>query len=261
MSQQLTLSVYVPAIGQQELLDECVEHLSENVKGVVPIYVIDNGSKVPLTSSFANVIRNDENRGMVGSLKDATAMCRTDILVYQHSDLFIYEGGWDEKVIRAFESDPKLAALGIVGAEIADPNGGRSNVWCAFRDWHVHGKRPVREVTPVALLDGCWMAFRRSALEGLDWDSLESNGYLFSYDKDLTLTLTMKSLHVGVINLDSQHIGGQTSCREEFNETLKNQGSNLDSMYRESERRYIDKWKPCLPVRVMQDWTVHVGRK
>lgn len=257
----MNLEIWTPAIGQQEMLDHTLELVVKNAKTAPKCFVIDNGSREPLRSSLATVIRNDDNLGMIGSLIQARENCQADILVFMHSDMEIFEEGWDVKVIQAFEADSKLAALGVVGAVQADSNGGRSGTVCAFRDGHLHGTKPRQEITPVALLDGCWMAFRNAYLEHLDFDGFESNGYLFSYDKDLTLTLTMESLHVGVINLDSQHIGGQTSCREEFNDSLAKKGQNLNEMYRESERRYINKWKACFPVRVKPDWVVNVGTR
>lgn len=258
----MRLEAWTPALGQQEILDKCIGLLHRNATDPeTALYVIDNGSKNALDSAHAFVIRNEENRGMVGSLNQAVEHSTADVIVYLHSDMYLYEEGWDRKIIHAFKSDPKLAALGVVGAEVAEADGGRSRVWCSFRDWPIHGSHPRKEITPVALLDGCLMAFRRSVLQETNLDALEENGYLFSYDKDLTLTLTMDSHRVAVIDLDCQHIGGQTSCREEFNDTLKSQGLNLDDMYKESERRYIEKWKPCFPVAVMQDWTVHVGRR
>lgn len=243
------------------MLDRTLELVVKNAKTNPRCVVIDNGSKFPLRSSLSKVIRNDDNLGMIGSLVQARENCEADIMVFMHSDMEIYEEGWDVKVIRAFEKDGKLAALGAVGAVQADSNGGRSGTVCAFRDGHLHGTKPNQEVTPVALLDGCWMAFNTGHLEHLDLDQFESNGYLFSYDKDLTLSLAMESLHVGVIDIDCQHIGGQTSCREEFNESLEKKGQNLDEMYRHSEQRYINKWKPCFPVRVRSDWHVDVGAR
>lgn len=257
-----SLAVYIPALGQQETLNETLRLLATNAHAHwLEMYVIDNASKEPLKSKFAKIIRNEENRGMVGSLRQAVEHSTAEVIVYLHSDMYIYEENWDREVLAAFEADPKLAALGVVGAKQADANGGRSQVVCAFRDAEKHGSRPKQMVTPVALLDGCFMAFRRDHIKDLDWDGFESNGYLFSYDKDLTLSLTMASLHVAVINLESEHLGGQTSCREEFNDTLKSKGSDLDAMYRESERRYIEKWKQALPVSVTQDYVVHVGKR
>lgn len=259
----MKLDVYIPAIGQEEILNQCIDFLWYNC-GDGPIvtrcFVIDNGSKVPIKAGV-KVIRNEENLGMVGSLKQALEHSDADIICYMHSDMFIYEQGWDTQIIQAFEADPKLACLGVVGAVQADANGGRTGTVCAFRDGHLHGTKPTQKITPVCLLDGCCQIFRRSVLETVPWDEFEENGYLFSYDKGITVWLTMASHRVGVIDLDSEHLGGRTSCQTEFNNTLTEKGTTLDAMYRESERKYIERWKSCFPIRVTPDWVVHVGGK
>jgi glycosyltransferase involved in cell wall biosynthesis len=255
----MTLDVFIPAIGQQELLDQTIQHLVDNdVLDSTWYYVIDNGSKTPLQSEIADVIRNEENLGMVGSLRQAMEYSDAEILIYLHSDMLIFEPGWDTQLIEAFESDPKLAALGVVGAVQADSNGGRSGTVCAFRDGHLHGTKPTQNITPVALLDGCFVAYRRVVLENFDWDEFENNGYYF-YDKDISLTLTMQSWHVGVIDFDSTHLGGQTSCRTEFVDTLTKRNENHDMIYARSETRFLKKWGHVLPVKVRGDFHVDVG--
>lgn len=260
---KLDLAVYVPAIGQNELLNSVLRELwdhSTHDPDLTASFVIDNASKEPIKTRYAEVIRNEENLGMVGSLQQAVEHSNAEILVYMHSDMYIYENGWDSKLVDAFRDDPKLGALGVVGAPSADANGGRGGTICAFRNGEIHGAKPTQFITPAALLDGCFVAYRRAFLENIDWESFEDNGYYF-YDKDISLTLTMQSRHVGVVNFDCDHLGGQTSCRPEFNETLVARKENHDFIYARSENRYLEKWKAVLPVKVRSDWHVDVGVK
>jgi glycosyltransferase involved in cell wall biosynthesis len=258
----MTLQVFTPAIGQQDTLTLALSLLAKHAHNWVSMTVIDNASMTPIVSKFAKVIRNEENKGMVGSLAQARSLCTTDILVYLHSDMLIYEPDWDTKILEAFEADDRLGLLGVVGAIQADADGGRSGTVCAFRNWKDHGSKPTKPLTPVALLDGCFMAFRKSMMDELNLPEVygDGNEYFF-YDKELSLTVTMASWKVGVINLECEHLGGQTSCSEEFTKKIHSDLQTHDTMYARSERRYIDKWKDCFPVRVLSDWTVHVGRK
>lgn len=258
----MILDVYIPAIGQQELLVKCLDHLYENLgDGVLSgrMVVIDNGSKEPLTVGN-EVIRNEENLGMVGSLKQALDHSEAEVLVYMHSDLFLYEPGWDTQILQAFEDDPKLACLGVVGAVQADANGGRTGTVCAFRDGHLHGSKPTQKITPVAILDGCLMAFRRQTMLDMNLPDTTWPTHHF-YDKALALELTMASHHVGVIDLDCEHLGGQTSCRPEYQKWAEEKHGGDHKIYLQAESRYINKWAPCFPVRVESDYTVHVGRR
>lgn len=257
----MKVSAYIPALGQQEILDECVELLATNsTLSDTKLFVIDNASKTPLKSQYAFIIRNEENAGMVGSLRQAVQHSDADVLCYLHSDMFIFEPGWDAQILQAFEADPKLGMLGVVGAEVAEANGGRSLVHCAFRDWVKHGHKPTKKITPVAILDGCCLIMRRELLltgDLLD-ETLPSHHF---YDKSLSLAFTMASHRVGVIDLDCAHISGQTSCRPEYQDWAQKNHGGDDMIYHRAEQHYLNKWGPCFPVRVMPDWTVHVGRK
>lgn len=260
----MTLDVYIPAIGQKELLYKCIAFLHASSEADADFTIIDNGSKEPLFShsSLRHVrgIRNEENLGMVASLQQAVDDSEADILVYMHSDMFIFEPGWDRKIIESFEADPKLACLGVVGAVQADANGGRTGTVCAFRDWQNHGSKPTQKVTPVALLDGCFFATRRQVLVDLNLPDTDWPTHHF-YDKDLSLSLTMASQRVGVIDLDCEHRGGETSCRPEYQEWANQKHGGDREIYLKAEARYINKWKPCFPVFVDPSWVVHVGRK
>lgn len=252
----MTIDVYIPAIGGHEMLYGTKLRLLENAAGVVRVTVIDNASKNPFAGP--NVIRNEENLGMIGSLRQAVEHSTADILVYMHSDMLIHERGWDEKMAFWFTADPLLACVGVVGATRADSDGGRSDTVCSFSDAEAHGRRPSLPLTPVALLDGCFMAFRLDCLDMLDWDQFEPQGYYF-YDKDITLTLTMRGLHVGVINLHSEHLCGKTSTGIEYTDLLRDSNMSHEGMYHESMNRYLGKWSENLPVRVDQNWTVHAN--
>lgn len=257
----LSVATYTPALGQQSLVDDSLELLLDNaVLRETSFHIIDNASKEPITSPFAAVIRNEENKGMVGTLRQAREHCTAEILVYLHSDMFIYHEGWDREIATAFENDPKLGLLGVVGAEWATKDGGRALVHCAFRDWVSHGHKPTKMITPVAILDGCFCAFRKSMMEELDIPEVYGDGNeFFFYDKELSLTCTMASWRVGVINLDCQHLGGSTSCGPEFIDSLADKGTSHDEMYQRSEQRYLNKWKDQFTVKVAKDWTVHVS--
>lgn len=260
------ITVYIPAIGQQEYLDQALSLMIQNSdRDDTKFVVIDNGSKEPLKSYFdqVEIIRNEENVGMLASLQQARDHCTSEILIMTHSDMMIYEKGWDDMIAFAFHLDPKLGLLGLAGARVATPDGGRAETYTSFRSWEAHGKKtPYASIIPCALLDGCFMAFRKLAMIDTNIPTrTDVNGYLFLYDKGQSLRMTMASWHVGVIGIESEHFGGLTSCREEFNDTLRKKNTHLDEMYRESEALYINEWRECFPVRVSDDWTVHVGRK
>ncbi len=258
----MTIDYFLPAIGQQDLLNRCLSLLRKNMRGTrAELRVIDNGSIPPLQvyHALGTVSRMENNLGMVEGLVFAMRHSLADILVYSHTDFLIYEAGWDLKLASYFEADDQLGLIGAVGARVAAANGGREEVFCSFRNGHEHGWQTPPGIHPVALLDGCFMAFRRRDLDRIGIDRSFSPHHF--YDKDWSLSFVLAGARVGVIDLDCEHLGGQTSCRPDYQEWANKaapQGGDRD-FYLANERRYIAKYAHLLPVRVNKDWGVAVG--
>jgi hypothetical protein len=255
----MTIDYVLPAIGQQELLNRCLHHLLTNAEGWPEFYVIDNGSEPPLALSNdydAKVCRQETNLGMIESLAFAMSISHADILVYSHTDFLIYERGWDWKLKHYFEADDKLGLIGAVGARVAAENGGREEVFCSFRDGEKHGIKTPQGIHAVALLDGCFMAFRRRDLDRIGIDRSFSPHHF--YDKDWSLSFALNGARVGVIDLDCEHLGGQTSCRPDYQEwaNAKDPKGGDRSFYLANEQRYIAKHQDVFPVRVNEEWSV-----
>lgn len=263
------IDVIIPHIDKQELLDTCLTHYAQccdpNLTNVI---VIDNGSSVPLVNNiYGSVVRMEENLGMVLSLEKAKELSTAEILIYTHSDMFYYDKGWDKKVADAFDADHNLGLLGVVGAQIASENGGRANVFCSFRGGHVHGNQTPAGVHAVALLDGCSMMFRRTALDSIEIDKKFYPHHF--YDKDWSLEVLTHGWRVGVIAIDCEHLNGQVSCFGSYqswaNEYLKKEGIATDItgdlyFYYENEKRYSKKWNPHMPIIVSSDWSYKSSR-
>lgn len=258
----MRLDYFIPAIGQQQMLDECLLHLKRGIDNYLGtrIHVIDNGSNPPLRidpvlSLFVCVHRLEENLGMIESLVFAMRNSTADILVYSHSDFFVYEGGWDTTIGAYFEADDKLGLIGTVGAAVAASNGGREEVLCSFVDGHLHGGQTPTGIHPAVLLDGCFMAFRRSYLDRVGIDrSFKPHHF---YDKDWSLSFALAGVRVGVMSLYCQHRGGQTSCRPEYQAWAKEKTANGDQdFYLANEAKYIGKHREVFPVRVDSAWNV-----
>jgi glycosyltransferase involved in cell wall biosynthesis len=258
----VTIDYFIPVIGQQNQLDECLLHLARNLDNFerTQIHVIDNGSDEPIyvdphVRNFVRLHRQDKNLGMVESLIFAMRNSSADLLVYSHSDFLIYEAGWDTTLRTYFEADEKLGLIGVVGAAVAAENGGRGDVMCSFIDGYKHGEQTPVGVHPCALLDGCFMAFRRKALDAVGVDRTFKPHHF--YDKDWSLNILFGLWRVGVMSLYCAHRGGQVSCRPEYQNWAKGVSAGGDQdFYFENERKYIDKWKHVLPVTVHPDWSV-----
>lgn len=249
----MTLEYFIPCIGQPELVAQCCENLLKGRRGIADITVIDNGSKIPIKAETSRpqiwIYRSEENMGMVKTLDFVRRKSVADIIVYAHSDFMLYEDEWNLKIAAHFEADPKLGLIGAVGAEQADTNGGRSRVWCSFRDGEVHGWKPeTSALRPVVLLDGCFMAFRRSAMEDAGIPDLSFPFHHF-YDKDISLSMHTKGWKVAVLQMDCEHLSGKTACQPECQEFFNKYGGE-QAIYNEAEKRYLSKWSHLFPISV-----------
>lgn len=270
----MKIDVVIPHIGNQELLNKTLSLYKENCNPeITSVIVIDNGSAEPLVNEiYGRVVRFNENLGMIDGLEQAKILSDAPILMYTHSDMLYYEKGWDQRVIDAFKANEKLGLVGIVGATEAHLGGGRGEVHLSFRNWQPHGYLTPREgVTQVALLDGCCMIFRRSALDSFEIDK----GFMphHFYDKDWSLEVLSHGWNVGAINIDCEHLSGQvanfTDYQDWANEYLRKRGIDNKGLtgdmyfYYANEARYNQKWADSgiLPVFVSTDGTLTMPNK
>lgn len=261
----MKIDVIIPHINKPALLEKCLNLYKENCDpAITNVIVIDNASEPPLQNNiYGSVVRYPDNLGMIKSLEEAKKMSTADILIYTHSDTFYYEKGWDAKVVKAFEANPKLGLMGIVGGAVASPDGGRGNMYCSFRNGHLHGNQTPEGIHFVALLDGCSLMFRRTALDSFEIDKAFYPHHF--YDKDWCLEVLTRGWNVAVIAMDCEHLGGQITIggqhyQQWADEYLtKNKIETKETgdiyFYLENEKRYIDKWKHLLPIVVNADGT------
>lgn len=261
----MKIDVIIPHINKPALLEKCLGLYRDNCNpDITNVIVIDNGSEPPLENNiYGSVVRYPDNLGMIKTLEEAKKMSTAEILCYTHSDTFYYEPGWDAKVVEAFQADPKLGLIGIVGGTQATADGGRSNMYCSFRNGHMHGNQTPPGLHYVALLDGCSLIFRREALDSFEIDK----GFYphHFYDKDWCLEVLTRGWKVAVMAMDCEHLGGQITIGGQHYQKWANhflEENKIDThqngdqyFYTENEKRYINKWKDKFPISVNKDGT------
>lgn len=258
----MKIDVILPHIDKQELLDKCLSFYKENCNPeITNVIVIDNGSTVPLKNEiYGSVVRVEDNLGMIQSLVFAKKISKADILIYSHSDMFYYDKDWDKKVVKAFTDDEKLGLLGTVGGSIAMTDGGRGDMYCSFTDFYNHGAKTPEKIPYVALLDGCSMMFRRTALDSFEIDETFYPHHF--YDKDWSLEVLTHGWKVGVIDVSCAHLStgvtsgiGYSNWADNY---LAKRGIEMETsgnhyFYLENEKKYLKKWMPLLPIYVQKD--------
>lgn len=120
--------------------------------------------------------KEGEAAGFLAKCQHAYECSHADVIGYLHSDLFIHEEGWDERVLQEFEW-PTVAIVGFVGAtSLGTPDIyrvpydyrqlARGGVVSNLTDAEVHGTRDTGSMN-VAVLDSCAIFVRRTFLERL----------------------------------------------------------------------------------------------
>lgn len=221
----------------------------------VELVVVDNGSTDEtvkfLIESIAphfprfQLLHNKDNSGFPTACNQGLKFSSAPVVAFLHNDLIMLERGWDQRVLRAFDH-PKVGLAGFCAANIAEADGGRSDVISNLYDAERHGRRFVGD-HPTLLFDSLSLIGRRTFLNqvgGLD----EGYGPCHFADKDLSmasLTLGWTNYFIGVFCL---HLGGTTSTSEGYQLWAKSKGGDM-AIFTAGKDRYLEKWGSLLPCR------------
>lgn len=231
------LTIVVPVLNQYKLFAEAFNLL---VKGLevpsdVEFIVIDNDSdeggrriKDALNDIGINwdeakklqelkIVSNDHNIGCYPIYEQAFKIAKGEIIAYFHSDFFVYEKGWDRRVIAEFK-DQQLGLVGFIGSNEIDNWSGRGlGTMSNFqgrkvKEWEgskaeIHGKK-ITDLQPGAVVDGCSMIFRRQCLFKIGF--VEDFPIHHFYDRLFSCQVLESGYRVGVMGIECDHISGQT---------------------------------------------------
>ena len=251
----MKLVLGIPVVNQVELTTECIESIIGTVSSPTGLFcvTIDNGSTPAYQGNL--VLRNEINRGYYYPLKQLyDTFPNTDLIALCHNDLLFYEHGWDERLKDCFERDPQLGLVGFAGSSQVDAAGGRgTGTMMNFRGERGQTQAGYRisGIEPAVSLDSLFMCFRREVIPSLLID--DDIALCHFYDRIWTLRTIEAGWHVGVLGIEIDHQGGQTSTGGDYNATaiqwceahgipVENGNGDL-AMYLEAERRYLTEYR------------------
>jgi cellulose synthase/poly-beta-1,6-N-acetylglucosamine synthase-like glycosyltransferase len=280
----MKLSVIIPSLNQFPLLEQTLQYLIEarEQESDYKIIVIDNGSDERFETDLpgVEVQRCEEPIGSYKAFDWGFDVTDSDVVAFFHSDLFVYEKGWDKKVISEFEKHSRLGMIGFVGSNEIDFNGGRGSgttsnfqgrsivkkETCSYWEGsvaEVHGKRN-NGFTKAVVCDGCAMIIRRDAWNDIGY----RENYLFHhfYDRIISCQLLEKNWNIGVLGIECDHISGQTVMHEqkyidaakkfciENHITPGGIGTNWDNeVYLDAEKKFLREFrdeKHIVPIKI-----------
>jgi glycosyltransferase involved in cell wall biosynthesis len=252
----VTLDICFPVLNQEEMTQKAVDSFKRTqTTDNVNYIVVDNGSKrfvrdwlLGLTEGD-QVIRNSENVGLPKAMNQARALSKADYILFTHTDVEMFEVGWDEKIKNLLNGLGSVGVAGFFGAKGLGAQGIyhlpyqmqqliRWGTMAGNRcrlDPNVHGHRQFDgEFERCAVLDG----FALIVHNGLRfWDKSPHH----NYDNDICLESIDQGLQNIVINMDCIHHGGRTDVNEDWAFPF---GKSKAEIHAESHVPLYEKWRP-----------------
>lgn len=262
----MNLSLVMFCLNQQEMTQKMVDSWRSTADDWedIDFLLIDNGSEVPASEwglglKNKQIIRNEVNAGVLGSMQQAYEHTTGDYILYTHNDVEMFEQGWDTKLKQTLEGinagQPKgVGVAGFFGAKgIGVPPLYQApyqmqqlirveNVSNCHRMPSGHGHRPVNgEWEKVAVMDGFSLCVSRKFLN-------EQNGFDLNlpphhmYDNHTCLqAIDRRYLNI-VVPMDAFHHGGQTDVKENWNTPF---GKSKAEIHAEAHYPYFyNYWSP-----------------
>jgi hypothetical protein len=277
----------LPVVEGHELTAVAIDHIMKNrhFKNT-KVVIIDNGSDKPYESDDpdVHVIRNEENIGFYQPLKQLyDTYPDEEIIGIMHTDLMLYEPGFDLRMLTEFGHDPQLGLIGLCGSREVDERGGRgAYTVCNFMGREVQvgeqvwkGQDPsagrrIEGIEPAIVLDSLFMLFRREVIPHLvrDDEKWEDITLAHFYDRIWPIRTIEAGYHVVTMGSDNDHIGGMTTTgneryRNDCIKFLEDRGIPYDNpeteMYLLAERRYLGEYrdqKRWLPAIIREGYDV-----
>lgn len=219
---------------------------------------LENWKSLCVDPVDVRVYHNQPNVGVVEAYDVIYLVSQDDYIVYIHDDVTLHEKGWDRRVAREFE-DPSVAIVGLGGAiGIGTPllykkpyrieqlirRGYRSNQ----TDWQVHGILEEDHAN-VAVVDGFFMAVRRSFLDRIDgWSWMKTNFHV--YDLALCLMALRLGLKVRMVGVRCTHHGGGGSTSPQYKQWCEERGTTMAREHSEPHVWLYNEFSDVMPVDV-----------
>lgn len=223
------LSLVIPVLNQISLAKTCYKEIWLNTLTDVEFVILDNGSDEPIKQEDfpgARIHRLEVNIGVYPTFKIGMEVATGEIVAFFHSDLVVFEKGWDLRVIETFEKETKLGLLGFIGSTEIDIMGGRGGgttsnftlkvIECGNEkwlgsDWRAHGTH-LTEYKRGAVLDGCSLIFRRECWNEIGYrENFPPHHF---YDRLISTQILERGWHVGILGIECGHISGGTVGKE-----------------------------------------------
>ncbi|QEK52212.1 hypothetical protein FYC62_11625 [Pedobacter aquae] len=162
-------------------------------------------------------IYNPKLMGICEAYNQGVSKAKYEILLFCHEDLLFRSNNWGEDLLCLFNDDCKVGLVGLAGCKVKSyiASGWHtvSDEYLAYNfiqsDHKNIAKRfhhiNIKATTEVAVIDGFFMATRKTIIESHPFDSEMLKGY-HGYDLDISLSIGQKYKVVVSHNILVEHL-------------------------------------------------------
>ena len=224
----MKLSIVIPCLNQIELAQTCYKEIvknTDNSQMETEFIIIDNGCDTPIQKNDfygAKIVRNEVNNGVYPTFKQGMEVSQGDAVAFLHSDVVIWEKGWNVRVAETFIQNPKTGLIGFIGSSQIDEAGGRglgtasnfqgkpivsrNRAWVGSK-WDRHGAHLQKRMKG-AVVDGCVMILSRTAWNAIGYrDKFPPHHF---YDRLISTQMLDALFDIIILGIAFDHVSGQT---------------------------------------------------
>lgn len=278
------LVIVITAVDEPVLAKESTKWIRQNIRhSNTEVILFDNGSYEPLDKFDADMVhREEKNVGPNPVFHRSLPLVKSlgaDVVAFFHCDLMVRHEGFDDDVLRAFNTIDKLALVGFVGSNQIDAGGGRGlgtmlnfmgyeypQPWGKATTAEQHGIR-VEGLRPAVVLDHCSMIFDINVLDEILPDEHTCPPSHFN-DRTYCCEVLYRGYKIAYLGIECDHLSGGvgrglSNQNVLYEKWLKENGIAYDQLnpdravYGEAERRFFLKWRDgiqFIPVQITNDW-------
>ncbi len=271
-----SLTILIPVMNNLRWAMSFFGNLKYLTSEDVEWLVVDNGSTDPIEKYIRdfvkprklNFIRFEENQGLMETNKVAYENCTTDLLMLLHTDCFIFEKDWDQRVRGYFDSIDKLGIVGFFGAQGCGMDGGRIQLVAKREDQQLdaglsnmleaemHGQRLKDNWKPAAIFDSFAMMISMDLLRKTKGFDMRYKFHHF-YDRDISLESLRHGYKNIVVNVACHHVGSVTAqdpLYQKWQQKVVGNATDSIKLHNLNKKQFEKKWREVLPLCIGNDF-------
>lgn len=249
----MEFTVVILALNHGPLTRECVTILRTNASNPIHVLILDNGS----TPEHASILQEladtyvalPTNVGVIPAMNVAWPLVTTPYVAFIHNDLMILEPDWDLRLNHVLQTVDHCGVVGVGGGSGVTTNGLRFNFISNMVNAEQHGSRLTVDHLPAVVEDGMCLVVAVKLLQELGGIGVDYKIHHF-YDLDICLEAIYHGYKVLTLGLLVDHLGGETSVREDYNKFLTSVDSNDLKIHAVNMERFDAKWSTRFPIHV-----------